>query len=344
MSETTRRSGESRTVQQLYSGHYADGADEGAPDPEDITVALCYPGNRADRMLLPLQTTNLDLTVSPEDPYASDIVMLDNPDKDIIWPVLKSRHRDCKVLYRIRGDMLRAYRELNHTSIKYKLAKAMIGRVDGAVSIEPVLGRKFLHATGVSPVGLATLAKRPEKWPTVEHTSHQLRAITLTNANYLGKIQPLIDYADLVNRVLLRVGGRWDIYGRGRYSDYLADHLGRYSQVRYRGYTDDPKARLEESNLMLHLSTFDSLPNAIVEGMASGLPVITNPYDVFSAYGDPLIVRSRLTLEGTLEDATDPAWRDDHAARGLAHVRSEHSPERVGQQYVRFFQRLVHDS
>jgi hypothetical protein len=311
------------------------------PAERDISVAVMFPGGRVDRMTTPLDTTAMDVAVEPADAYERDIVLLDNAGPMIWKAYLRGYHADAKLIYRIRGDMLRAYREMNLTPLKYHAAKLAIGKVDGAVSIEEVLAERFARTTGVSPIGLASLCKAPEAWPDVTHSDETIRAVTLTNANYMGKVQPLIEYAPVVNRFLATHGGCWTIYGRGNKATYLAQNLADYEHVEFAGYTDDPQAALGAHNLMLHLSSFDSMPNAILEGMASRLPVVTNPYCVFAAYGEPLEVTPMDELGELLTRAQDPGWRADRGEAGVRTIEQDHSPVAVGQQYVSFFQELL---
>ncbi len=308
---------------------------------EDIQVAVMYPGGRSDRLTVPLCASNMDVSIEPSDPYEHDIVMLDNADKWIWVPVVQSRNTDAKVIYRIRGDMLRAYIEMNRTKLKYHMAKRMIGRVDGAVSIEPILGRQFENATGVSPVGYASLAKRLDNWPNVNHTNRSLRAISLTNANYFDKIQPIVDYAGVIDDYFSENPGYWRIYGKGQYSDYLHEHIAGFDNVEYCGYTENVAEELGMSNIMFHFSRFDSLPNAILEGMASNLPVITNPYPVFQEYGYPLIIRNRTNIRAMLNRMHNPSFRERYGGAGMNMVEYKHSPGRVGYQYAEFFKKIL---
>ncbi len=308
---------------------------------EDIQVAVMYPGGRADRLTVPLCASNMDVSIEPKDPYSHDIVMLDNADKWIWVPVFRSRNTDAKVIYRIRGDMLRAYIEMNRTKLKYHMAKRMIGWVDGAVSIEPILGRQFERITGVSPVGYASLAKRLDNWPTVNHTNKSLRAISLTNANYFDKIQPIIDFVGVIDDYFADNPGYWRIYGKGQYSDYLHESLYKYENVEYCGYTENVFSELKASNIMFHFSRFDSLPNAILEGMASNLPVVANPYPVFQEYGYPLLIRNRTNIRALLNRMQEPSFRERYGQAGMDTIKYEHNPRTVGYQYAEFFKEIL---
>lgn len=307
----------------------------------EISVAIMYPGSRVDRMEIPLQTTDMDVATDPENAYERDIILLDNADKKIVIPYLKSRNKNCKVIYRIRGDMLRAYLELQPTKFKYLIAKNIIGRVDGAISIEEYLAQKFQNVTGISPIGYAGLSKQPKNWPKVEHKDNFLKAITLTNAYYYGKIQPIIDYAPHIDKYFQENNGFWKIYGRGKYESILRDNLFHYENIEFCGYTENPDIRLKESNIMLHFSRFDSLPNVILEAMASKIPVITNPYDVFTLYDGPITPVPTNEIKSTLELYENPEYRQFLGEDSLFYVKKYHSPEYVGKQYVKFFKELL---
>lgn len=295
-------------------------------------------------MLIPLEATDMQVEVEPSDAYACDIVLLDNADRDMIWPVLRRPFSKAKVIYRMRGDL---YRELElwdmHPLKKWAAINLVVANVDGAVCANSILAEKIQRVSGVPAAGVASIAKRVDDWPTVRHEGTQLRAITLTNAGYPRKIQPLIEYAPVVNDVLSVVGGRWHIYaGRTEHSDELEAAVEEFEHVDFLGYTERPKAALEDSNLMLHFSNLDAMPNAILEGMASNLPVITNDFEAFEIFNGPI---QRFGTEEQLLDALRkaqaPPWREDRGRRGREFVAQYHTPEAVGQQYVEFFKEIL---
>jgi hypothetical protein len=310
-------------------------------EDSDISVAVCYPGGRIDRLTKPLNATDMQVEVSPTDPYSFDIVMLDNADKSMPVVLTKAKLRNTPVIYRIRGDMLRAYMEMNRFPIKYKTAKYLISKVDGAISLEKRLAKRFEAVTGVSPIGYAGLVKEWDEWPTVEHRIEDIYAITLTNCNYWGKIQPLIDYAPAIDEFLIENGGSWRIFGRGRYTTYLQDHLAHYETISFDGYTENPKEELEVSNLMLHFSNFDSLPNAVLEGMASNLPVVANPYTVFERHKWPINIVNESNIKYVLDRFSDPEMRKLNANVQKEYIQDYHNAEYVGNQFVEYYKRIL---
>ncbi|MFW5469143.1 glycosyltransferase family 4 protein [Knoellia sp. CPCC 206435] len=68
-----------------------------------------------------------------------------------------------------------------------------------------------------------------------------------------------------------------DIFGEGREGPRLlamAEELGVRSQVRLRGFCSDVQQRLPRYRACVHASYSESLPLAVIEAMAAGLPVI----------------------------------------------------------------------
>ena len=309
----------------------------------DISVAILYPGTRVDKMQVPLEATEMDVEVEPADAYDFDIVLLDNADRDMIWPVLRRPISHAKIIYRMRGDL---YRELElwdmHPLKKWLATNVVVANVDGAICANEILAEKIRRVSGVRSAGVAGLAKRVDDYPRVQHRGTSLRIITLTNAEYLRKIRPLIEYAPVVEDYLSVIGGRWHIYGEGRHAGLLADGLREFDHVDFRGHTERPKAALADSNLMLHLSNLDALPNSMLEGMASNLPVITNDFEAFEVYNGPIHrIGNETQLLDALRKAQAPPWREDRGCRGREFVRQYHTPEAVGQQYVDFFREVL---
>lgn len=310
--------------------------------PSDISVAVLYPGNRVEKVMTPLAASDLTVAVDPEDAYEYDIVLADNADRSLGREVLKKPTHDAALIYRMRGDV---FRELDlwpmHPVKRWAARNVVLRNVDGVIAVTDRLADKFHDRTGLSPVGSAGLAKDPKAWPTVDHTDEELRICTLTNANYWRKVEPLTEWAPVVDEILADVGGRWRICGDGKHAQKLEIRLRGYDNVEFGGYVD-AEEELSRSNLMIHASRLDGQPNSILEGLAAGLPVITNPWPEFVDYGWPLeVVSDARQLRHRLERYTDPGARQERGQAGIETIKMDHSPETIGHQYERYFARVV---
>lgn len=314
-------------------------------DPADISVAVMYPGNRVDKVAVPLRASQMDVEIDPAEPYARDIVLADNADRDLGREVLKKPLHDAKLIYRMRGDV---FRELDlwpmHPVKKWGAKNVVLPNVDGVIAVTDLLAQKYDEQTNVTPTGSAGLAKRVDDWPDVQHQDEELRIVTLTNVNYMRKIQPLIEWAPVVDEILDELGGRWHICGDGEHEATLESEFSTLENVSFEGYVDGEE-ELAASNLMIHASWLDGQPNAILEGLASGLPVITNPWPEFLNFGWPLdIVTDRHGLRDRLERYTTPDVRDARGREGTQYINEFHSPEAVGRDYERYFAEVLSDA
>jgi glycosyltransferase involved in cell wall biosynthesis len=93
---------------------------------------------------------------------------------------------------------------------------------------------------------------------------------------------------------------------------------------------------------MVHHSRLDVLPNAVLEGMAARLPVITNDHVAFVQSAAPVdVTRSHAALRQRLERYRDPALRRPVGERGHDYVARQHAPARIGQDLLGAIGRLL---
>jgi glycosyltransferase involved in cell wall biosynthesis len=188
---------------------------------------------------------------------------------------------------------------------------------------------------------VAGLVKDPTDWPTTVHTDGELCCATLTNLDYRLKVAPIVEWAPVVDKVLADTGGQWRVCGDGEHADELAAALAPYEHVEFGGYVD-AREELAGANCLLHPSRLDALPNAILEGLASELPVVTTDFHEFQRYGDPLYrVGSEADLRETLSGLADPATRSERGRAGLERIRRDHSADAVARQYEAFFTEVL---
>lgn len=308
----------------------------------DLSVAIIHPGNRVEKMYYPMKESAASVDLDPDDRSGYDILLVDNADRALGGEVLRRPLTDGRLVYRMRGDVFHELKLWEMPRYKKWLARnAVLPNVGGCVAVTDWMAEKFRRRTGVSPVGAAGLPKRVDDWPAVDHTWEDLRLTTLTNANYLKKIQAIIDWAPHVDRVLAETGGWWAVCGDGKYAGHLREALVEYEHVKMLGYVD-AAAQLGKSNGMVHLSYLDGQPNSILEGMASGLPVLTNDFRAFRRFDGPIQVCSGADELGErLRDLTDPDERARWGASGREYVREHHTRAAIGEQYVEYFTELL---
>lgn len=310
-------------------------------DPADVSVAVVYPGDRVEKVAVPLRASRMDVSIAPDDPYNHDIVLADNADRDLGVEVLRNPTHDATLVYRMRGDVFRELDLWDMNPIKkWAATRVVLQHVDATIAVSPGTATTFAARTGV-PTGVAGLVKDPTEWPTTVHTDRELRLTSLTNLNYRLKVAPIIEWAPVVDDVLAETGGYWRICGDGEHAAAVREALAPYDHVEFAGYVD-AHAELDRANALLHPSRLDALPNAILEGLASELPVVTTDFHEFVRYGDPLSrVGSEADLRETLQALTDPATRAERGRAGVERIRRDHTAEVVARQYEAFFTEVL---
>lgn len=123
--------------------------------------------------------------------------------------------------------------------------------------------------------------------------------------------------------------------------------LGLGDRVRLLGPVSDVAGLLAASDLLVFSSHNEGLPNAVLEGMAAGLPVVATDYpgirEVVGPAGEPWLARPRdaadlARLIGQV--IADPGLRRDAGARGLERVAADFSVEGMGTATVDVICRL----
>lgn len=309
----------------------------------NMNIAIKHLGGRADKLLTPFDAAPFEYDIEPANLSEYDVLMLDQPRYKLAIEVL--RNTNTPVVYRVRGNIWKEMDIWRFGRAKKVVAENFIyPRLDGAIAVDERLAGIFSSHTGVSPVGAAGLAKQRSEWENADHDSQELSLITLTNFNYRQKVDPMKPYIDRVDKWLESNGGHWYLCGEGLHDDRFAAFTDSYENVSYAGYIE-PQEWLPEMDAMLHISEFDAYPNAILEGFASKLPVLTNDFAAFKREHAPNVTHhSPEQLLTTLEELTKPAYRDDLGSRGLQYIGEYHTPEHIGKQYADYFAQLIHDS
>lgn len=306
--------------------------------PTSPTVAMLNPSGRAEKIAEPLRTVGVRVSISPTDPWDHDFVFMDIPGFRMAKTIADAPS-DANVLYRIRGNVWRAFRHGGLGRVKrWTMSNVIFPRLDGAIAADPYLEYLWHDRTGHTRTDVVGLPITAEEWPSATHTGHELRLATLTNCNYPGKVDPICNVAPIVDKWLEAHGGQWIIGGEGEYEGVLAAAVEELSHVHFGGYLD-AKDTLAQANVMLHPSEFDiQLPNAILEGMASKLPVVTTAFQPFNEHDRLLSVGTAVGLQQTLDRLQSPEVRAEEGEKNRRYVAEHHTPEHIGEQFASFFE------
>jgi len=298
------------------------------------TVAIVSPGDRTDKLTDPLAETGVNVTVNPESFTDADAIICDTPDRQMFKVVCSKPLHATPVIFRLRGDPWWGIEEWIDSQPKRMLSTRMLRWCDGCLALGEHQAAKFRRRAS-TPTRIIRLPKRVAAWPDTEHRDHDLQIVTLTNGVYREKIDPLIDIMPAVH-LALDDDERWRIgsWSDSRHVDRLREAAGGYEAIEV-GVGLDAHDELRRANLMIHFSELDVRCNAILEGMASGIPVLTNAHPAFVGPEVPThVVEEDDYLCDALETYRDPRLRESVGADGMEYVAREHAPGQIGAELV----------
>jgi glycosyltransferase involved in cell wall biosynthesis len=148
-------------------------------------------------------------------------------------------------------------------------------------------------------------------------------------------------------------GWTLDIVGDGPRKEKLqaqARALGIFDRVNFLGWQngDGLVRRYAQANLFVYPSRHEGMPNAVLEAMACGLPVLASHI----AGNEELVTHKETGLLVPTEDATalcaalsellpDSEMRERMGAAGRKHVEAQYSWQRVSREYLELMQRVL---
>lgn len=302
------------------------------------SVALYGGGDRLYTVRDPLEAVGVDVEQNPRRPADVDATIVFSPGRTLFERLVEGA--DGPLVYRLSGDYWRVLRDAPLGRTRGWLADRLFARVDGCLTPDPRLDAVWRERTGTTATTTVGVPIDAEAWPTRTHDPGPLRCLTLGNFDYRAKAEPAIDWLPYVNHALDELGGRWAIAGDGRHADRLAAAAEPYPHVEFVGYVDALNW-LTETDVLLHPSEADiAYPNAILEALASRIPVVAGPSTPFESNAHVCVGRRR-ALRTLLALLSDPARRAQLGEQGRGYVATAHAPDAIGTQIVEFLTALV---
>ena len=240
---------------------------------------------------------------------------------------------------------------LTVSGVRARVLQTMLRRAD-AVTVNSEAGRALL--VGGMRVDAARIARVPNIASVPARTE---AAPPEPSPPLVGCVGRLVDQKrfDLVLRAFPRVrdavpGARLEIVGDGPLRDSLralARSLGIEAAVVFAGAVDSAATRIERMSCLVLVSEFEGLPNAALEAMGFGVPVVASPVgDVPSIVIDGstgVIVRDTAPeplAAAIVRGLTDNALRARARVEGPRLLRERFSPEAALAVLVPLYERL----
>jgi glycosyltransferase involved in cell wall biosynthesis len=289
-----------------------------------------FGSGRLDNLADPLEAAGVEIVTDPAGP---DAVITDVPGTTLLKHGLDPT-RSGSLVYRLRGNYWAEIGDEPLGDLRARVAnRAIFSLADALIAPDDRLAKIMAAETGLGDrIHTVPLPKRVDVWPEPNHEGEELTLLTLTNMDYRQKIKPLHAYMSGVNHWLDEHGGHWYICGDGSETASCQRWIDGCEHISYEGFVD-AREFLDRADVLLHFSGMDiQAPNAILEGMASGLPVVTNDFGLFDDLPPVTAVDGNWPLRRTLSRLQDPEVRDRKGHQGRDYVRLRHNPDRIGEQ------------
>lgn len=117
------------------------------------------------------------------------------------------------------------------------------------------------------------------------HLDNTVRLATITNFDFRPKAQGINKLINIVNQLETSVKISIHIYGGGRWLDHAKQQYDLHNYKKYpvffHGYFKNAIDVLPGNDVFIYWSTFDNMPNVLIEATACGLPIVVNRYAAY---------------------------------------------------------------
>lgn len=197
-----------------------------------------------------------------------------------VVPLLFVRNRDNLIL-NIRGNYHKEKKLTNPLSYLYdRTLKLATKTVVPSLYLKKELG---LNSATVIPTSTDISLKKDNL--SSSSNNDTIRLATITNFDFRPKAQGINKLINIVNQLETSQKITIHIYGGGRWLDHAKQQfeLHNYKKfpVTFHGYFKNAIDVLPGNDIFIYWSTFDNMPNVLIEATACGLPIVVNRYAAY---------------------------------------------------------------
>lgn len=240
-----------------------------------------------------------------------------------VVPFLFVRNRHNLIL-NIRGNYRKEKRLTNPLSYLYdrniKLAAKTV------VPSHYLKNELKLHHATVIPTS-TDIHLQPTK-PSSARVDNTVRLATITNFDFRPKAQGINKLINIVNQLETSVNLSIHIYGGGRWLEHAKQQFDLHNYKKYpvifHGYFQHAIDVLPGNDVFIYWSTFDNMPNVLIEATACGLPIVVNRYAAYEEVvgtNNLLADSEKQFTEHLLQLVEDPSLRQKYSQ--INNVRSD---------------------
>jgi len=184
-----------------------------------------------------------------------------------------------------------------------------------------------------------------------ESEKKSINLLSVVNLTFKKKTQGLLDILPVIDELISRHHMEYFIAGRGRFSSLLEETLGQLKhtdRIHYVGFQKAIEELFLQADIYIHYSYLDAYPAAVLEAMASGLPVIASRSGGMVEQIDHgvtgFLVDNLLSFKKAVERLVDDeALRKEMGKKGRAYVKASCTVSSVSEHYKKGIEPIVRE-
>lgn len=189
----------------------------------------------------------------------------------------------------------------------------------------------------------------PDRFKAVGHAEGDtVNIVTVTKFSFMDKSEGALRLLRIIESVQKCIdrGINYTVIGGGKYLDYVKERSKAYDvSVDFKGPVERPGDHFQGCDIFAYYSAHDNFPIALLEGMASGLPVVTNQVgavgEMITGGEDGLIARSDEEYQKHLLSLIDDVqYRARIGCAARKKVERMFNWETIVERYIRLYEQL----
>lgn len=291
-----------------------------------------------------------------------DLFIIDSPGLIFMVTFIISRIFSIPFVARMRGNIWDVFSDqktymkfpnLLYRFIILKCSEFVLRRSDRVFPVSEALA-KAIEEKGIRKERIRVLQFPIDShifYPGIEE-KECISLLSITNFSFRAKFTELIRVLPEIDGVLSRhTSVHYTIIGSGKFFHEFEEAIRTMEnadRVHYLGYQADIPRFFRESDIFLHFSRLDGFPGAVVEAMASGLPVVANRYDAMIEQIDHGVTGFLIDDESSLGDVlelliTHEEIRKEIGNSGRAHIMEHYNLDIIAGQFKKEIESLLQE-
>jgi glycosyltransferase involved in cell wall biosynthesis len=286
-----------------------------------------------------------------------NVIIVDGHRYGLLISILYSKFKKIPLILRLRGNI---WREINvnkanieniFDKIIVKFVDKLINNVLIIISVSHFLKKEIICFTKYDPKNILVIYPSVDPYKFKPNNKKEINKlntlITVTNFNYIKKIEPLIGFRKIFNKLIHKYNIKIYILGGGKYLDYIKKIYERDKiNVIFTGHVNNVKDYLAKANIFFHLSKLDTFGVSIVEAQLMELPVVALSYggvpEIISDGLTGFLINNKIDFEKKIIYLiTNPKSRNIMGKQGRNRCLELFSPEKTSKQYYDIINKIT---